>query len=142
MKCKPGRFVMGEAVPFGQSFTYYSTDPMEEMLKPEYYSNVVGNIRMGDTIKIFNIDGQEVIEVAEVLVTSVVKQEIKLHVTRKPEKTNPDRRKPGPKPKVRELKLKEDKGCVYLVDEKEQIVGEFANAEEARKAKPELERAA
>lgn len=143
--CKPGRMVMGEAVPYGQRWTYYSTDPMKEMLNPEYFKNVAGQIRAGDDIRLLNIDGNgSVLELAEVLVTNVSGAELDFHVSRKPEKTQLKAGRAAPQPKLRTLTPVEDKGCVYLVDKSDgdKVYGEFANMAEARKAKPELERAA
>lgn len=140
MKCKPGRFVMGEAVPFGQRWTYGSTDPMSEMMDPEYFTPVSGQVQVGDEIRLLQMTRDSVEEIAEVLVSSV--SPMKFYILRKPEKTHSQKGKPGPKPRLRTLEIEEDKGCVYLVDENKKIWGEFANKAEARKAKPELERVA
>lgn len=142
LKCKPGKLVMCEAVPYGQRWTYASSDPMAEMIKPEYYVNVADQLRPGDSLRIMNTDRENVLEVAEYLITSKAGQLIALIETMKSIKV------PAPKgvtelaPKVRTLKTEDGKGCVYLVDDEGTIFGEFANKTEANKAKPDLERAA
>lgn len=141
-KSKPGRLVMGEAVPYGQRWTYSSTDPMSEMTKTEYYSNVMHSFRSGDSLRVLALDGEEVSEVAEFLITAKTPSGFTMFEMLKPTKVAAAGRSSRQKPKVRNLKVQEGKGCTYLVDDDGRICGEFANAAEARKHKPELERAA
>lgn len=142
LKCKPGRLVMSDAVPYGQRWTYASTDPMSEMTKPEYYANVADNLRAGDSIRIMRVDREDVLEIGEYLVAAKDGLSINLFELSKPVKVPQSKGRKPVAPKVRTLKVEEGKGCAYLIDEEGKIVGEFADAGEARKAKPELERAA
>ncbi len=142
LKCKTGRLVMCEAVPYGQRWTYASSDPMSEMIKPEYYANVADQIRSGDSIRIMNVDREDVREVAEYLIASKSGQSLVLIEVMKPIKIPAPSGKVELPPKVRNLKIEEGKGCVYLVDDNGDIRGEFSTKAEANKAKPELERAA
>lgn len=141
-RAKPGRFIMAEAVPFGQRWTYYSTDPMDKMMDPEYFKALSSQIRAGDDIRIMRIEDDKVAEIAEVLVVDVDKDGASFHVMLEPVKIGQRKNKPGPKPKLRSLKIEEGKGCWYLLTEDDKVAGEFATEAEAKKHKPELERVA
>ncbi len=134
---------MSDAVPYGQRWTYASTDPMSEMITPEYYSNVADNLRAGDSLRVLNIDiNGNVIEVCEQLIAAKDGMSISLFELMKPVKVPQAKGSKAVAPKLRSLKVEEGKGCAYLLDEKGSIVGEFADKAEANRAKPELERVA
>jgi len=72
-KCFSSNFVMAEAVPFGQHWTYHSNHSIAEMMNPEYFTNMEGQLRVGDDIRLIKLSGfgekKAVITMAEVLIT-------------------------------------------------------------------------
>lgn len=55
-KCSPMNMAMGEAVPFGQRYTYGSTHPMMAMLDPGYFLSMRHQLRAGDTVRLCQME--------------------------------------------------------------------------------------
>lgn len=84
-RCKHNNLIMHTAVPYGQDWTYYSADPIEEMLEPEYYASASG-IRVGDEIKVIqterNDNKSDVLALAYITVTGKNDGLLRFHTTK------------------------------------------------------------
>lgn len=57
---KPHHLTMGEPASFGQQYTYAIDHPMDAMLKPEYFNGARHRLRAGDTIRVIQLQAQNV----------------------------------------------------------------------------------
>ncbi|MEQ9487480.1 MAG: hypothetical protein RIM72_00655 [Alphaproteobacteria bacterium] len=55
-RAEPGRLVMAEAVPFALRYTYHTNQPIEQVLRPDFFLPVRDQLRAGDTIRIVETD--------------------------------------------------------------------------------------
>lgn len=140
MKCKPQNLVMAGAVPFGQRWTYYSGDPMENMLNPEYFKSLAHQLRPGDEIRLIRIEKERVIEIADVLVSA---KDPEFYVLRKPTSIPTEKVTEAKPEKKRSLTVKKGYQCYQVVtnDENKDVVAEYGTKKEAEEAVPELEAA-
>lgn len=84
-RCKHNNLIMHTAVPYGQDWTCWGADPIEEMLKPDYYASVTG-IRVGDEIKVIqterNDNKSDVLALAYITVIGKDGSVLRFHTTK------------------------------------------------------------
>ncbi len=145
MRAKPGNFVMGEAVPFAQAFTYHDEVGIDQMLAPDFFLPVKSNIRVGDKIELIQIVGDQVRAEQSVRVVAMGEVEITLRTRPGGELVDYDQQKEPEKksdPPTAEqhgrLMVQRGFGSFVVINEAGKQLAEFAKKAEAEAYLEEL----
>lgn len=139
----PCNLIMGEAVTFGQRFTYHSDHPIEVMLTEGYFLPVRSNINAGDFITLIRVESGRVREMQETVVVEVSANYIDIRTTQKrivvPERiTNDEDSGLTARTVHREFKVRRGFQCFVVENEENKQLAEFSTRAEAERYRDEM----